>query len=153
MREVTTIVASSPEEAFRLLEDPRSFERLVAGARKVRRFDARWPEEGTVIHHTVGIPPLLVRDTTEVQRIEQGRLLCMEARIWPLGTLLVEFEFSSDPAGCRLAVREAPRSGPIARPGVRRIAEAAVTLRNREICRRYRRIIDNRNRAGASGDA
>lgn len=85
MREVTTIVASSPEKAFRLLEDPRSFERLVAGARK--------------------------------------------------------------------AVREAPRSGPIARPGVRRIAEAAPISRNRDICRRYRRIIDGRNREGGTGGA
>lgn len=119
----------------------------MAGARRIRRFDPRWPEKGTVIHHTVGVPPLLVRDTTEVLDVEPGRLLRLEARIHPLGALLVEFEFSADLAGCRLAVRESPRAGLLARPAVSRAVEAAVTLRNREICRRYRRLVQKRNRS------
>ncbi len=144
MREVSTLLPVSREEAFRVLEDPRSFERLVAGARKVRRFDTRWPDEGTVIHHTVGITPFLIRDTTKVTRIVRPELLRLEARARPLGVFTVEFEFADDPSGCLMKVREKPSSGFVARPGMKTVVEASVILRNLELCRRYRRLIESR---------
>jgi uncharacterized protein YndB with AHSA1/START domain len=139
--EVSTVLPAPPARAFAVLENPRSFERLVAGARRIRRFDPRWPDQGTVIHHTVGVPPLLVRDTTEVIEVEPPRLLRLEARIWPAGTLQVQFEFSPCPEGCRLVVREEPSSGPIGWPVVRDVARLAIRARNLEICRRYRKMM------------
>ena len=147
VKEVSTVLAASPSEAFRLLEDPKTFERLVAGARRIRRFDPRWPEPGTAIHHTVGIPPLLVRDSTEVIEMTPPSRLRLEARIWPLGTLEVEFEFADHPEGSTLTVREQPVAGPVAAPGVRRLTAIGVKLRNLEICRRYRKLVTDRYRA------
>ena len=147
MREVTTILPAPPDEAFRLLEDPASFEDLVAGARRIRRFDPRWPEPGTLIHHTVGIPPVLVRDQTGVVEIERPRRLLLDAHLWPFGTLTVEFVLEPHPEGTRLAVRETPQRGPLSWPGVNRVTEVGVMLRNKEICRRYRRLVEARQRA------
>lgn len=145
--EVSTVLAVPPERAFRMLEDPKTFERLVAGARRIRRFDPRWPEPGTCIHHTVGIPPLLLRDSTEVIDLQDPSRLRLEARIWPLGTLLVEFAFSPHPDGCTLVVRERPTAGVLNAPRLRHLTSAAVRLRNLEICRRYRRLIEQRDHA------
>lgn len=140
------------DEAFRLLEDPGSFERLVAGARRIRRFDSRWPERGTLLDHTVGFPPLLVRDHTEVMEEQRPRRLLLDAHIWPLGRLTVEFSIEPVGKGSRLTVREEPEEGPISWPLVRRATRRAVQLRNREICRRFRLLADTRHRAagGAS---
>lgn len=137
---VSTVVAAPPEEAFRLLEDPTAFERLVAGARKVRRFDSRWPDPGTRLHHTLGIPPLVVRDHTEVVANRPGESLVLEAKAGPLGQFRVEFSFEADDGGCRLTVSEQPCAGPAAWPGVRRLTRMALGVRNREICRRYRKL-------------
>ena len=145
--EVSTVLAAPSEKAFRLLEDPKSFERLVAGARRIRRFDARWPERGTAIQHTVGVPPLLLRDSTTVIEVRSPHLLRLEAGVWPLGALLVEFTFTAHPEGCTLVVREEPMAGPLDLPGVRRLASGGIRLRNLEICRRYRRLLDDRDRA------
>lgn len=141
------MLSASPARAFRMLEDPKTFERLVAGARRIRRFDPRWPDQGTAIHHTVGVPPLLVRDSTEVLEVRPPRCLRLEARIWPLGALVVEFEFRDHPGGCLLVVREEPVSGPVAAPALRQLTLAAVKLRNLEICRRYRKLVAARSRA------
>ena len=150
MREVTTVLPVSREEAFRVLEDPRSFERLVGGARKIRRFDTCWPDDGTVIHHTVGIPPFLIRDTTKVTGIVRPELLRLEARAWPIGAFTVEFEFADDPSGCLMKVREKPTSGFVARPGLKTVVGAGVILRNLDLCRRYRSLIKSRQTAVGS---
>lgn len=130
--------------AFGLLEDPKSFERLVAGTRRIRRFDPRWPDEGSMIHHTIGLPPLVIRDATRVLAMRHPDFLRLEARVGPLGALLVEFEFTAAAGGCRVVVREEPCYGFLRRPGVRQAAQLAVTLRNLGICRRYRKLVGER---------
>lgn len=144
MREVSTVVLAPARVAFGLLEDPKSFERLVAGARRIRRFDPRWPDEGSMIHHTIGLPPLVIRDTTRVLAMREPDFVRLEARVGPLGALLVEFEFTAAAGGCRVVVREQPRSGFLCRPGVRQLAQMTVTLRNVGICRRYRKMVAER---------
>lgn len=154
MGEVTTVLPAPPDEAFRLLEDPAAFEDLVAGARRIRRFDPRWPEPGTEIHHTVGVPPLIVRDRTGVVEVEAPHRLVLKAHLWPFGALRVEFVLTGHPDGTLLTVVETPQQGPISWPAVRRLTELGVTLRNREICRRYRRMLVSRREArGEAGGA
>ena len=144
---VSAVIPVPPPQAFRLLEDPSSFRDLVAGARKIRRFDSRWPEVGTRLHHTVGVPPLLVRDHTEVVAVDMPNLLVLDALIRPLGCLRVEFRFEPHPEGTKITVRERPESGPLSRPLLRTVALAALQLRNREICRRFRKLARQRSRA------
>ncbi len=150
-REVTTLLSVSPGEAFRLLEDPGSFQHLVAGARRIRRFDSRWPEEGTRLYHTVGIPPLVVRDHTEVVEEHPPARLALDAHIRPLGRLAVEFRIEPHGGGSRLTVHEEPVGGPVDWPLVRRATRLALRLRNREICRRFRNLTDLRHRSAGGG--
>jgi hypothetical protein len=140
----STVLPVGPERAFEVLEDPRAYRALVVGARRIRRFDPRWPETGTRLHHSVGVAPLIVRDTTEVQECIPGRRLVLEARLQMLGRFVVEFEFRPDPEGCRLTVAERTVQGVAALPLVRTVMNLAIHLRNRELCRRYRRIVQRR---------
>lgn len=149
--EVSAVIPVPPEQAFRLLEDPASFRRLVAGARRIRRFDSRWPEPGTRLDHTVGIPPFLVRDhTVVVDQSPPGRLV-LDALIRPLGRLRVEFRFEPHTDGSLMTVVEEPVEGPVGWPAVRPVTQLALRLRNGEICRRFRKLAELRRRGAGAG--
>lgn len=141
---VHTELPARPDVAWALLEDPRSFRYLVPGARRIRRFHPRWPEPGTEVQHTVGLPPLLVRDCTEVLAAEPPERLLLEARLRHLGSLHVEFCFRPHGPGTRLTIRESVSAGPLAAPGLRQATEIAIAFRNLDICRRYRRLVKKR---------
>ena len=49
-----------------MLSDPRAYDGVVVGSRRVRWFDAGWPVPGSRFHHTVGFGPVTIRDHTEV---------------------------------------------------------------------------------------
>lgn len=151
MNQVYTPLPVGPDQAFAPLEDPRSFLFLVAGARAIRSFDPRWPEVGTVMHHSVGFRPLLLRDITVVIAVDRPRLLVMDAGLARLGALRVEFRFAADGDGSELMVKEVPCRGPVSWPVVHRVIRAALAVRNRAICRRYRRLIERRAQMGREG--
>lgn len=96
-----------------VLADPRTYDGIVVGARRIRWFDARWPDPGTAIHHTVGVGPLAVRDRTEVERDELPDELELAAGVRPLGVLRVVFRLQAEGAGTRVTMEEGPRSGPV----------------------------------------
>jgi hypothetical protein len=133
----STVLPVDPGRAFQLLEDPRSLRAMVAGAHRIRRFDPRWPDVGSAVHHSVGLPPLVLRDVTVVMECLPGRRLVLEARLRFLGVLIVEFT-------------ERPASGAVTQPGLRSIVEGATALRNAELCRRFARLIRRRERFAAT---
>ena len=57
----------------------------VVGATRMRDVDEDWPAVGTCLHHSVGVWPLVVSDSTEVLESQPGRLLRLRARGWPAG--------------------------------------------------------------------
>ena len=66
---VTSRHVDAPVDAVAsILADPRAYDGIVVGSRKVRWFDPRWPEDGTAFHHTVGFGPVVIRDKTTVLR-------------------------------------------------------------------------------------
>jgi uncharacterized protein YndB with AHSA1/START domain len=148
---VTVTVPVDPDRAFRLLEDPRSIRALVAGARRIRRFDSRWPEEGSAIHHSVGVPPLVLRDVTRVTECDPGRRLVLEARLHLLGRLTIEFDLAPESGGSqsKLTVSEHPVGGPISLPGVTGLVGVAIKLRNAELARRFARLVAKREELAA----
>jgi hypothetical protein len=141
---VCCVLPVTAERAWQLLEDPRSLKLLVVGARVIRRFDSRWPDAGTVVHHTIGVRPLVIRDTTAVTRCEPGRRLVLEARLRPLGRFEVDFALRDHEQGSLLEVRERVISGCLAAGPLAALANAAVRVRNRELCRRFRRLVEHR---------
>jgi hypothetical protein len=104
----------TPEQVARVLADPRTYDGVVVGSRKIRWFDARWPEPGSRFHHTIGFGPLVIRDHSEV--IEEGLphrlVLVVNAR--PTGSAEVVFALAPEPGGTRVELTETPLSGPLA---------------------------------------
>lgn len=145
MKPLAVRIAAPCERVFDVLGDPRAIAYVVPGARTIRRFDPRWPETGTAVQHSVGIWPLVIRDTTVVLDCEPPRRLVLEARLRLLGTLRISFALEGD-GETDLWLGEEALAGLATRPGVRVIAEHALGLRNRELCRRLRRLCERRER-------
>jgi uncharacterized protein YndB with AHSA1/START domain len=135
---------SRPERVFQVLEDPRSLRILVPGAHTIRRFDPDWPAVGSSVHHSVGLPPLVVRDTTQVIRCQPPRLLVLDARVHLLGRFTVQFQLTPSGAGTHLVVREEPVAGVASLPRLRPAVELALSLRNLELGRRMRAVLEQR---------
>jgi hypothetical protein len=150
MRPRSVRLAVDPKRAFELLEDPRSLRALVTGARRIHRFGPRWPEPGTAVQHSVGLPPFVIRDATVVSECDPGRRLVLEARLRFLGTLKVQFEFAAEARGSTLTISEHPVAGIINLPGMRNLVEAATGLRNAQLGRRFARLVAKREELAAS---
>jgi hypothetical protein len=58
---VSSVVDVAPEAVAMVPADPRAFDGIVVGSRRIRWFDARWPDVGTRFHHTVGLGPVTVQ--------------------------------------------------------------------------------------------
>lgn len=146
MASICRSLAVPSEEVYRVLEDARALRILVPGARRIRRFDPRWPDVGSRVHHTSGVYPLVLRDTTEVLECDPGRRLVLVARLQALGAFEVCFDLSPEGQGTRLGVTERPVGGPFRLPLLRSVAEIAVALRNIEMMRRFDRLVRHRAR-------
>ncbi|HEX4101963.1 MAG TPA: SRPBCC family protein [Pseudonocardiaceae bacterium] len=89
MIEVSQWVATSADRVFAVLADGWLYPLWVVGASHMRDVDPGWPAEGTRIHHSVGPWPLTVQDVTRVVAVEPGRILELDARVWPTGAARV----------------------------------------------------------------
>ncbi|MGH3361306.1 MAG: SRPBCC family protein [Nocardioides sp.] len=106
-------VDAPAEAVWKVLSDGWSYATWVVGASRVRDVDVRWPWQGALIHHSFGVWPGVVNDTTEVLRSQEPRELALKARGWPAGeaevTLAIE---PNGPEKCRVTVTEDAVSGP-----------------------------------------
>ena len=141
---VCLTIPTTPDRIFRLLADGWMYANWVVGASRVRLVEAGWPAKGSKIHHSSGLWPLLVNDTTEVIAVEPNRLLELDARIWPVGAAWVQVRLEPDGATrTKACMAETFHSGPgrlIPEPAI----AAVMTARNRECLRRLGMIAVNR---------
>ena len=115
MARTTTHIDASPERVFEVLDDARTYEFWVVGCKEIRSVDAEWPEPGAAFHHTVGIGPISVSDSTSVLEREHPRHLKLRARARPTGIAHVDFELSPSGSGTNIAIVELPVEGPPAK--------------------------------------
>lgn len=144
MSESSATVDAPTETVWGVLSDPRTFEYFVVGSRRVRRFDPGWPEVGTTLHHTVGLGPLSIRDSSTVVAADEDRFLALDARFRPFGIARVEFHLSPEGAGTALTIREFPIAGLLSAPLLSPLVTALFTARNREVLRRIGRLAEQR---------
>lgn len=124
-----------------LLVDPQAFGNWVVAARRIRAVDPEWPRPGTRFHHSVGLGPIAVRDSSEVRRLELNRLLELEVRFRPGGVALVTITLVPIGRGLtRVHLDEAPVSG-IVRWAWNRGLAFVFRLRNDASLRRVRRLV------------
>lgn len=96
-----------------VLADARAYDGVVVGSKRIRWFDARWPEAGTSFHHSIGFGPVHIRDSTTVATGELPSRLLLTVRMGPVGIAEVEFVLAAEGGGTRVTMREDPVAGPI----------------------------------------
>lgn len=122
-------------EVSRVLGNGWLFGLWVVGSSRIRDVDDTWPAAGARIHHSFGVWPLLVDDTTECLVWETDRRMELRARGWPAGEadVLITLEPRGD--GCRVTIEEDAVRGPgtlVPRPA----RAALLRWRNTESLRR-----------------
>jgi hypothetical protein len=131
-----------------VLSDPRTFDGVVVGSRRIRWFDPRWPDVGSRFHHTMGIGPLSVRDHTEVVADELPDRLLLAVHVRPLGSAKVEFRITPEASGARVDITETPTSGALAATWSPPLA-ALTRRRNDTVLARLEKVARQRARTAA----
>lgn len=127
---------SSPDEVFGILADPRRYGDFVVGSRTVRRFHPRWPEQGSDIHHSLGVGVTLIKDRSISLTSEPPHLLVLKTMMRPVGIAETAFRLSPHARGTMVELEERPISGPLALPVLAPLVDAMLWLRNRLVLRR-----------------
>ena len=123
---------------FEVLSDPRLYGNWVVGASTTRRVDGRWPEVGSVLHHS---QMLLIHDTTTVRECEPGRRIVLEARARPLVVADVTVTLEPDGDGTRIVLEETVTGGLAGvLPGA--VSDALIEFRNSEAVKRLKRLTE-----------
>ena len=148
MGTVSRDVAATPEQVWSVLADGWLYAGWVVGASRMRDVDADWPAPGARLHHSVGVWPLLINDTTSVLESEPGHRLLLQARAWPAGEARIELilepldEVGGAP-GCRVTMGETPTNGP-GRMLHNPVNEMMLLRRNVESLLRLARVAEGR---------
>ncbi len=133
----------SPADVFDVLADGWLLGLWVVGASRIREVDASWPAVGSTVHHSVGIWPALLDDTTTVEQSVPEHSLRLRARAWPAGEADVLIEVDATVAGCRVTMTEDACKGPgllIPRP----LRSLGLRPRNGESLQRLAYLAENR---------
>lgn len=139
----TRVIKTTPERVWGVLADGWSYPLWVVGASRVRDVDPDWPAVGSRIHHSVGVWPALIDDSTHVVESEPQQRILLRARGWPLGEAEVSVELGPSGAHTEVQIREQAVAGPgvlVPEP----IKGLLLTWRNAETLRRLAYIAENR---------
>lgn len=108
----------------------------VVGASRIRGVDEGWPGQGARIHHSFGVWPLVIDDTTQVQESYPLSRLKLRSRGWPLGEADVVLTLTDEGSSTRVVLEETPKDGPGALLARNPVADHAIAIRNKEALRR-----------------
>jgi uncharacterized protein YndB with AHSA1/START domain len=134
----------SPEQVFAVLRDGWTYPVWVVGASRMRSVDEGWPAPGTKLHHSFGVWPLLLNDTTEVLELDPGHRLVLEAGGWPIGNARVEITVEAAVDGSLVSMAEDVSDGP-ARLVPQPVRVAGIDVRNRETLRRLAYVAESQH--------
>jgi hypothetical protein len=143
---VSRAVDAPVQAVWDTLADGWSYATWVVGASRVRAVDQGWPMEGSRIHHSFGLWPLVVDDTTHVLRADAPTELVLRARGWPAGEAQVVITVEPRSANtCVVHIAEDAVKGPgtlVPRPA----RQLAIGPRNVEALRRLAYLAEGRHR-------
>jgi hypothetical protein len=139
MATVERVIEAPPDAVAAVLADARSYDGFVVGSKRIRWFDARWPEPGTRFHHSVGFAVLHIRDHTTVVQDELPDRLLLATGMGPMGKAEVDFTLTPADGSTRVEMREEPVSGPIKAVWSPLLA-AAMRARNARALRRLEKL-------------
>ncbi len=128
-------MSCAPEDVFAVLSNGWLYPTWVVGASRMRDVEVAWPAVNAKIHHSFGVWPLLIDDTTSILEWDPPRHAKLKARGWPAGSAHVVLDVEPEPGGCRVTITEDAVEGPgtlIPKP----VRDAAILYRNKETLQR-----------------
>lgn len=145
MSTTTRRIAATPDQVWSVLADGWLYPLFVVGASRIRAVDASWPAAGSQLHHSVGVWPLLINDSTEVLEVDEDRRIRLLARGWPAGEAHVDITLRPDGPCTVVTIEEQATSGPgalVPKP----IQDVQLHARNIETLRRLAFVAEGRAR-------
>jgi uncharacterized protein YndB with AHSA1/START domain len=140
-------MSCSPEDVFAVLSDAWLFPTWVVGATRMRDVDAAWPAEGSHLHHSFGVWPLVINDKTTVLEWDPPRRMVMQPSGWPVGEARVTLEVQPRGDGCVVRITEKAVRGPgavVPAP----LVDIALHARNVETLRRLSYVAEGKSENG-----
>jgi hypothetical protein len=126
---------------FELLADPRTYAYWVVGSYEIRAADRRWPAPGAKFHHTVGRPPLHLKDETVVVAAHPPAMIELRAKARPLPTARVTLHLEPELDGTRVTMIEDP-ANPLLNLLAGPLGHLTIRLRNHESLRRLKALAE-----------
>lgn len=108
----TRAMDCTPDDVFRVLGNGWLYPAWVVGASRMRDVDAAWPGPGAELHHSFGVWPALLDDTTQMKEWDPPHRAVLRARGWPVGEASVTIRVRRLSAGCLVRIDEDPVKGP-----------------------------------------
>jgi Polyketide cyclase / dehydrase and lipid transport len=137
-------VSVGADAVWAVLADGGLYPLWVVGATHMRAVDDDWPAVGSQLHHSVGVWPFQLSDSTTVLDVDPGRMLTLQAKAWPAGTARVEIRLEPTAQGCRIHMaEEADRGVGWLVPSL--VQAPGILLRNTEALSRLRDIAEHRH--------
>jgi len=145
MSVVHRFLEASPRDVFDVLSDGWLFPSWVVGASRIRDVEREWPQPGAKIHHSFGVWPLVIDDSTTLLEWDAPRRAVFLARGWPAGEARVGIDVSDRAGGCYVTMTEEAVSGPGSLlPDA--VLDVPLTWRNHEALRRLAWLAEGRLR-------
>jgi uncharacterized protein YndB with AHSA1/START domain len=134
-------ISAPPATVFDVLRDPGTYGEWVVGSYEIRDADEQFPAPGTAFYHSVGQPPLLIKDETVVVRAREPELIELRAKARPFPTARVILRLHPEGSGTRVTMIEDLSNrllnllgGPL--------TQVAIRIRNHESLSRLKRIAE-----------
>jgi uncharacterized protein YndB with AHSA1/START domain len=129
------VIKASPERVFEVLADGWLYSSWVVGTSRIRAVSDSWGQSGGTIHHSFGLWPFVINDTTTLDVWNPPTFLRLHAKGGPLGQTVVTIEVKPRGDGSVVRLQEDAVSGLgvlVPRP----IRDAVGQVRNHEALRR-----------------
>jgi len=147
---IARLMRCTPDDVFAILSDGWLYPVWVVGAARMRAVAPEWPRQGSKIHHSFGVWPVLIDDETEIVEWSPPRRVRLRPKGGPIGRAVVAIEVREHDQGCVVRIGEEPVAGPtLALP--RALWAPMMRLRNRETLRRLAFLAEGRRREREEG--
>jgi uncharacterized protein YndB with AHSA1/START domain len=141
---VTRHIQTTPDKVWSVLTDGWIYPGWVVGASRMRAVEDGWPEAGTQLHHSAGVWPLVLNDSTRSLEYEPGRRMKLQAKGWPAGEATIELLVEPDGTGTLVTMVEDVTRGP-ATALPESVRQFMIGTRNKESLRRLGYLAERRS--------
>lgn len=145
--QIQRTVDAPADAVWAVFADGWLYANWVVGASRVRQVDDTWPSPGSRIHHSFGVWPAVIDDTTEVLDSSLGQRLELTARGWPLGEARVLLSLRADGMQTVVTLEEDVIAGPGRLLPVA-LRQLVIAPRNAETLQRLAMLAEGRYREG-----